>query len=145
MGGDMNRWTGIGRLTKAPELTYTPGGTAVCKFSIASNAIYYQNSEKKEKVNYFNLVAWGKTGESIVEYCRKGMRLGIEGRLSWNSWTDSRGSKYSSIEIIVDSYQFLDAKKEGKAEPEPAPEEAPPSHEEPPEGAGVPAAELFKE
>lgn len=145
MAGDLNKWIGVGRLTKAPELTYTPSGTAVCKFSIASNAVYYQNSEKKEKVNYFNLVALGKTGESIVEFCRKGMRLGIEGRLSWNSWTDKHGSKYSAIEIIVDTFQFLDTKKDGKPAAESSHDEQPPlPDEEPPAGACVPVDDLFE-
>jgi single-strand DNA-binding protein len=125
MAGDMNRWNGVGRLTKNPELKYTKDGSSVCTFSIASNRIYFKNSEKKEKVSYFQCVAWGKTGESIFEHCKKGMRIGIDGHLDQRSWEDSSGGKHSAVDIQVDTFQFLDTKKDNSTrEGDPAPDPA---------------------
>ncbi len=111
MAGDLNRITLIGRLTKEPELRYTQGGAAIGNFSIANNRNYTTNTgDKKEEVSYFDCVAWGKLGEIIVEHCKKGRRIAIEGRLQQRRWEDKEGGKRSKIEIIVDNFQFLDAK-----------------------------------
>ena len=69
--------------------------------------------EKKEQVSFFNCVAWAKTGEVIAEYCKKGQRIGIEGRLQQRSWDDQEGKKRQTVEIVVDNFQFLSAPSEG--------------------------------
>jgi single-strand DNA-binding protein len=106
---DLNKWIGIGRLTKDPELRYTQGGTSVCSFAIASNNTYVKDGSKVEKVSYFNLVAWGKTGETIAEYVKKGHRIGLEGRLQQRSWDGEDGKKRYAIDIVVEKFQFLQA------------------------------------
>ena len=112
MANDLNRVILIGRLTRDPELRYTPSGTAVSSFSIANNRTYVTNNEKKEQVSFFNCVAWAKTGEVIVQYCKKGQRIGIEGRLQQRSWDDQDGKKRSAVEVVVDNFQFLTPKGE---------------------------------
>ena len=111
MPNDMNRVLLIGRLTRDPELRHTQGGTSIANFTIASNRNYTTNSgEKREEVYYFDCVAWAKGGEIIVEYCKKGSKIAVEGRLHQNRWEDQSGNKRSRVEIVVDNFQFLDSK-----------------------------------
>ncbi|MBN2403513.1 MAG: single-stranded DNA-binding protein [Spirochaetes bacterium] len=116
MAGDLNRVTIIGRLTRDPELKYIQSGTAVTNFSIANNRNYTTNSgEKKEEVSYFDCIAWGKMGEILAEYCKKGRRIALEGRLQQRRWEDQEGNKKSKIEIVTDNIQFLDGKPSDQA------------------------------
>lgn len=116
MASDINRVILIGRLVKDPELRYTQGGTSVASFSVANNRTYVASGEKKEFVSYFNCVAWGKMGEIIVQYSKKGHRIGIEGRLQQRSWEDQNGNKRSTVEVIVENFQFLTPKGTAPAE-----------------------------
>ncbi len=116
MASDLNKAILVGRLTKDPELRYTQSGTAVCSFSVANNRTYVTGGEKKEQVSYFNCVAWAKTGEIIAEYCKKGQRIGIEGRLQQRSWDDQEGKKRYTVEIVVDNFQFLSAPRDSAPE-----------------------------
>lgn len=118
MASDINAIFIVGRMVRNPELKYTQSGTAVCSFSIANNRAYVTGGEKKEQVSYFNCVAWAKIGEVIAEYCKKGSRIGIEGRLKQRSWEDQDGKKRSTLEIVVDNFQFLDSKPQGDKRPE---------------------------
>lgn len=110
MASDLNKVILIGRLTKNPEIKQTQSGTSVANFSLACNKTYVQEGEKKEMVSFFSCVAWTKLGELIVKYCKKGHRLGIEGRLQQRSWEDQNGNKRSTVEIVVDNVQFLTPK-----------------------------------
>lgn len=109
MANDINRVFLIGRLTKDPELRYTQGGTSIASFSLASNRTYTAQNERKEQVSFFNCVAWGKPGEVIAQHCKKGQRIGIEGRLQQRSWQDQSGAKRNTVEIVVENFQFLSA------------------------------------
>ena len=110
MATDLNKWTGVGRLTRDPELKQTTGGTSYCRFSIASNKNYTTNGEKREEVSFFNCVAWSGLAETINQYCRKGKQVAIEGRLQQKSWENQEGKKQSSVEIVVENLQFLGGK-----------------------------------
>jgi single-strand DNA-binding protein len=131
MGGDINRWNGIGRLTKDPELKYTPSGNSVTSFSIASNYVYYnQAKEKKEQTSFFNCICWGKRGEVITQHFTKGQKIAIEGRLQQRSWETQDGSKRYVVEIVVDNFNFAGNKPNNgntasPEEPVPPPEEVP--------------------
>ena len=107
MSSDLNKVILIGRLTKDPELRHTPNGSAVASFSVANNRTYVSAGEKKEMVSFFNCVAWTKLAELVSQYCKKGHRVGIEGRLQQRSWDDQDGNKRSTVEIVVDNVQFL--------------------------------------
>ncbi|MBN1532645.1 MAG: single-stranded DNA-binding protein [Spirochaetes bacterium] len=129
MASDINRVVLIGRLVKDPDLRYTQGGSSVASFSVANNRSYVSSGEKKEIVSYFNCVAWGKLGELIVQYTKKGHRIGIEGRLQQRSWEDQNGNKRSTVEVIVENFQFLTPKGSGQEGgddiPTPAPDSEP--------------------
>jgi single-strand DNA-binding protein len=111
MASDLNRVILIGRLVRDPELRYTQGGASVSSFSIANNRTYVTGGEKKEYTSFFSCVAWGKMGEVIVQYCKKGHRIGIEGRLQQRQWDDQEGKKRSTVEVVVENFQFLTPKE----------------------------------
>jgi len=113
MAGDLNRIVLIGRLTRDPELRYTPSGTAVASFSIANNRTYAVSGERKEEVSYFDCIAWSKLGEIITEYCKKGQKIAVEGRLQQRRWEDQDKNKKSKIELVIENFQFLSGKSSG--------------------------------
>lgn len=118
----------IGNLTRDPELRYTPGGAAVCEFSIAINRKWKnkQSGQMQEEVGFFDITAWGKTGEVCAEYLKKGRPVFVEGRLTQDRWETPEGKKMSKVKITAENVQFLGAKPDGTApveEPQAASEE----------------------
>lgn len=116
---DINRVFMIGRLTKEPDLRSTQGGTSVASFSIANNKLSkkQRDAEYTNVPSFFNCVAWGKTGEIIYQHTHKGSKLAIEGRLQQRSWKDQSEQTRSVVEIVVENFQFLDAKQPTSSEP----------------------------
>lgn len=121
----------IGNLTRDPELRYTPGGAAVCEFSIAINRKWKnkQTGESKEEVDFFDIVAWGKTGEIAAEYLKKGRPVFVEGRLKQDRWESPEGKKMSKVKVTAENIQFLGSKQEGIGTQE-APAAAPGTEED---------------
>ena len=105
----------LGNLTRDPELRYTPQGAAVCEFALALNSVYTnkQTGQKVEEVSYIDLVAWGKTGETIAEYMKKGRQIMVEGRLKQDRWEAQDGKKMSKVRVTVESFTFVGARPEG--------------------------------
>ena len=111
--GDLNSFIGIGRLTRDPELRYTPGGTGVCKFGIAINRTYRnQEGNNVEDVLFINVTTWGKQAENVSQFLKKGRRVAISGELRSNNWQDKEGNKRTSFEINARTVQFLDLVKD---------------------------------
>ena len=110
--GDLNIFTGIGRLTRDPELRYTPGGTGTCRFSIAINRTYRnQEGTDIEDVLFLNVTTWGKQAENVAQFLKKGRRVAVTGELRSNDWQDKEGNKRTSFEVNAKSVQFLDSVK----------------------------------
>ncbi|MBP5633477.1 single-stranded DNA-binding protein [Candidatus Saccharibacteria bacterium] len=98
----------MGNITRDPELRTTPSGTQVCGFSVAVNRNYKDNSgEQKENVSFFDCSAWGKSGEIIAQYAKKGSGILVSGRLEQRSWEDKEGQKRSRVEIVVEDFNFV--------------------------------------
>ena len=110
--GDLNVVTILGRLTRDVELKQTNGGT-VARFSLANGYRKKQGSEYVEATNFIDCVAFGKTGEAIQKYVSKGQRLLVSGALRWSSW-ESDGRKHSKLEVLVESFNFIERKESGK-------------------------------
>ena len=115
-----------GNLTRDPELRSTPNGASVCSFSVAVNRVYRDsNGEQKEDVSFIDCSAWGKLGEMIGQYAKKGSSVLVSGRLDQRSWEDKNsGQKRSRVEVVVEDFNFLSnsqerggAKADGAAEP----------------------------
>ena len=98
----MNQVTLIGRLTKDPELKYTQGGKAFCKFNIAVTREF-----NRDEADFIGCVAWDKRAETIAEYLRKGRRIAIQGRLNVRSYEQNGENKWIT-EVIVDKFDFID-------------------------------------
>jgi len=119
--GDLNSFIGIGRLTRDPELRYTPGGAGVCKFGIAINRTYRnQEGNNVENVLFINIVTWGKQAENCSQFLKKGRRVAVNGELRSNNWQDKDGNKRVSFEVNARTVQFLDLIKDSSFSPESA-------------------------
>lgn len=122
----------VGNLGRDPEVRYTATGTACANFSIATTYKYKDASgERQEETEWHRLVAFGKTGELVGEYLRKGSAVYIEGRLRTKKWTDKDGVEKYTTEVIVDNMQFLTPRSgddrgttPSKPSPKPAPKAA---------------------
>src|SRR5947209_17492124 len=110
---NLNKALLIGRLTKDPEMRYTPSGTAVTNFSIATNRWSTgPDGERKEFTDYHNIVAYpiGKRNlaETVAQYTRKGALVFVEGRIQTRSWEGQDGQKRRVTEIIANDVQLLE-------------------------------------
>ena len=99
----------VGRLGQDPEVRYTPDGTAVANFSIATSEEWKDKNsgEKRERTEWHRIVAWRRLGEICGEYLSKGRQVYIEGRIQTRSWEDKDGNKRYTTEIIASDVQFL--------------------------------------
>ena len=127
---NLNKALLIGRLTKDPEMRYTPSGTAVTNFSIATNRWSTgPDGERKEFTDYHNIVAYnaGKRNlaEVVAQYTRKGALVFIEGRIQTRSWEGQDGQKRRTTEIIANDVQFLDSRSGGGGPSDGAPRSRP--------------------
>lgn len=113
----LNKVMLIGRLGSDPELRYTPDGTAVASFSIATSEEWKDKNtgEKKERTEWHRVVAWRKLGEICGEYLAKGKQVYVEGRIQTRGWEDKDGNKRYTTEIIASDIQFLGAKDSSNA------------------------------
>jgi len=99
----------VGRLTKDPELKYTQGGVAVCRFTLAVNRPF-SNQEGKREADFVNCVTWRKQAENTANYLKKGSLTGIEGRIQTSSFEGKDGKMVFMTEVVADSVQFLEPK-----------------------------------
>ena len=107
----LNRVNIMGRLTKDPELKYTPSNVPVTSFTLASERDV-RNKETGEKyTDFIDCVAFRATAENIVKYFSKGRMVAVDGRLQSRSWTDNEGAYRSKTEINVNSIYFADSQK----------------------------------
>ena len=110
--GSLNKVMLIGRLGTDPELKYTPQGSAVCNFSLATDESYRdQQGSTVERTEWHRIVLWRKLAEISGQYLRKGSLVYIEGKLSTRSWEQDGQKKYTT-EIIADSMTMLGSKQE---------------------------------
>ncbi len=102
----------IGNLTRDVELKYTPSGTAIAKFGLATNRTFKDNltGENKQEVMFIDITVFGRSAEVANQYLSKGRRVLIEGRLVLDQWVDSAGNKRSKHSIVAERVQFMDSK-----------------------------------
>lgn len=103
----MNKVFLSGRLTRDPEVKYSQNNTAYARVGIAVDRAFSKNKE----VDFFNLVAFGKTAEFLGKWFSKGSKLLVEGRLQTSKYKDKDGNERTSTEIVVDNVEFADSKK----------------------------------
>jgi single-strand DNA-binding protein len=105
MASNLNKCIFTGNLTRDVELREAKSGTAVARLTIASNA--YAGKDKDDRVNFFDLVAFGRRAEVIAEHFKKGTPILVECQASLNQWENTDGEKRSKIEFIIDSFEFM--------------------------------------
>lgn len=107
----INRVVLVGRLTRDPDLRYTPNGNAVVNFTLAVNRTF-KNSQGEQEADFINCQAWRTTAENVAQYLRKGSLAGIEGRIQTRSYENDEGRRVYVTEVVADSVQFLEPKKQ---------------------------------
>ncbi|MFZ5932754.1 MAG: single-stranded DNA-binding protein [Patescibacteria group bacterium] len=113
MARSLNKVVLIGNLTRDPELRYTPQGTAVCTFGVATNRQWTtEGGEKKEETEFHRIVAWNKLAEICSQLLTKGRKVYVEGRLQTRTWTAQDGAQRTSTEIVINDMIILDSRRE---------------------------------
>ncbi len=115
MARSLNKVLLIGNLTRDPELRYTPQGTAVCTFGLATNRQWKTDSgDSKEDAEFHKCVAWNQLAEVCAKLLKKGRKIYVEGRLQTRSWQAQDGGQRTTTEIVVSDMILLDSR--GQAE-----------------------------
>lgn len=114
----MNKCILVGRLTKDPETRYSTGenANAITRFSIAVNR-RFKNKDGNYDADFPNCVSYGKTAEFISQYFKKGMAIGVSGRLSTGNYTNKDGIKVYTTDVVVEEAEFVESKNTSNALP----------------------------
>ncbi|MCM3618222.1 single-stranded DNA-binding protein [Sutcliffiella horikoshii] len=108
----LNRVVLVGRLTKDPELRYTPSGVAVATFTLAVNRTF-QNQQGEREADFINCVVWRKQAENAANFLKKGSLAGVDGRVQTRNYEGQDGKRVYVTEIVAESVQFLEPKGSG--------------------------------
>ena len=104
----------VGNLGRDPELRYTPQGTAVCNFSMATNEKRRDKSgEMQDITTWFRITLWNRQAENASKYLQKGSSVYIEGRLKLDEWTDRDGNTRQTLDVTATDMQFLGGRQDG--------------------------------
>jgi single-strand DNA-binding protein len=130
MARGINKVILVGNLGGDPELRYTPAGSAVATFSVATSESWKdKDGNTQEKTEWHRIVTWNKLAEIAGEYLKKGAQVYVEGRLTTRNWTDKDGVKKYMTEVVAQNFMMLGRKADGAgareaAEPPPLPDES---------------------
>lgn len=116
----INRVVLVGRLTKDPELRYTPNGIASCRFTVAVNRTF-ANEQGERDADFISCVAWRKQAENLANYQRKGALIGLEGRIQTGSYEGQNGQRVYTTDVVTDSIQFLEPSRNSGGGPQNTP------------------------
>jgi single-strand DNA-binding protein len=108
----MNRVVLVGRLTRDPELKYTPSGVAVATFTLAVNRTF-TNAQGEREADFINCVVWRKPAENVSNYLKKGSLAGVDGRVQSRSYDGQDGKRVYVTEVVAESVQFLESRNSG--------------------------------
>lgn len=100
----------VGRLTKDPDLRYTSSGTGVATFTLAVNR-NFTSADGNREADFINCVIWRKPAETLANYAKKGVLIGVTGRIQTRSYDNQQGQKVYVTEVIADNFQLLESKK----------------------------------
>lgn len=115
MAGSVNKVILIGRLGKDPELKYTPSGTPVAKFTLATDEVFKDRSgEQQRRTEWHNIVAWNKLAEICGEYLTKGKQVYIEGSIRSRQWEDQAGNKRTAYDIVARQMTMLGSRADSE-------------------------------
>lgn len=106
----MNRWTGIGRLTRDPDIRYTQGENPMCiaRYTLACDRIGAKDGQPT--ADFISCIAFGKQGEFVEKYLTKGIKIAVEGRIQTGSYTNNDGQKIYTTDVVVERHEFVESK-----------------------------------
>jgi single-strand DNA-binding protein len=104
---DFNKVILLGRLTRDPELRYTPNGVAVTDLGLAVNRSWGSGADQKKETLFVDITVWQRAAENCAEYLKKGSEVLIEGRLVLESWQGNDGQKRNKLKVVANTVQFL--------------------------------------
>lgn len=107
----VNKCILVGRLVKDPELKFSNQGTAVATFTLAVDRKFVNQTTGQREADFINIVAWKGLAETIANYCKKGQRIGITGRINTRTYQAQDGSNRHVTEVIAEDMDFLESKK----------------------------------
>lgn len=118
----MNKFICIGRLVRDPEIRYSQGknGEKVCvvRFTLAiDRKAKVENGQQNS--DFLNCIAFGKTGEFVEKFLKMGIKIALEGHIQTGSYTNKENQKVYTTDIVADSIEFVESKKESQAQPQP--------------------------
>ncbi|NMC81527.1 MAG: single-stranded DNA-binding protein [Armatimonadetes bacterium] len=143
----LNKVILIGRLTRDPELRYTPSGVALCTFTLAVDRSFTSQGGERE-TDFIGIKVWREQGERVNQYMAKGRLVAVEGRLETRSWVGQDGQKRYGFDIVAENVQFLDRAPDGQQGRREAPEAGPDTERQDPQTAApgyAPTAETTAE
>jgi single-strand DNA-binding protein len=111
----LNRIILIGRLTKDPELRYTPNGTGNCTFALAVER-QFKNAQGQKEADFLNIVCWRQLAETCANYLARGRLCAVEGRVQVRHYDNNEGKRVYMTEVIADNVRFLESKNQRDAE-----------------------------
>ena len=113
----MNKVQLVGRLTRDPEIRYSQGenATATARFSVAVNR-RFKNAEGNYDADFINCVAFGRSAEFIEKYFKKGMAIGLTGRIQTGSYTNKDGQRVYTTDVVVEETEFVESKGASSAD-----------------------------
>jgi single-strand DNA-binding protein len=111
----MNRVVLVGRLTKDPDLRYTPNGVAVASFTLAVNRTF-TNQQGEREADFINCVIWRKAAENVANFLKKGSLAGVDGRIQTRSFDGQDGKRVYVTEVLAESVQFLEPRNSSRGE-----------------------------
>lgn len=116
----INRVIVVGRLTKDPELRYTPSGIPMARFTVAVNRTFSNQAGERE-ADFIQCLAWRKQAENLANFMKKGNLIGVEGRLQTGSFEGQDGKRVYTTDVVADSVQFLEPRTNtnGNYQPQP--------------------------
>jgi single-strand DNA-binding protein len=106
----MNHTVLIGNLTRDPELRALPGGNTVCEFSVAVNE---RRKDGEDRVDYFDVTAFGRVAETCGQYLAKGSKVAVDGRLRQDRWQNDQGQNRSKVKVVAQFVEFLTPRPDG--------------------------------
>ena len=119
----MNKWVGIGRLIKDPDVRYTQGekSMAIARYTLAIDRRFKKDGE--QDADFISCVAFSKSGEFAEKYFHKGMKVAVIGRIQTGSYTNKEGQKVYTTDIVVEEQEFCEKKGESAPAEQPASDE----------------------
>lgn len=111
----MNRVVLVGRLTKDPELKFTPNGVPVATFTLAVQRSF-TNQQGEREADFINCVVWRKPAENVAQFLKRGSMAGVDGRVQTRSYEGQDGKRVYVTEVLAESVQFLEPKNGGQSQ-----------------------------